>query len=77
MQIEIKASFHREFLAIPIEVNQIQTQIIIEIIHCALHITKDKVTTSQNIFKIIPIWLNVAMETYKVHNRGLKISFCL
>ena len=77
MQIEIKASFHREFLAIPIEVSQIQTQIIIEIIDCALHVTKDEVTTSQNIFKIIPIWLNVAMETYKVHNRGLKISFCL
>ena len=46
LQVEIKASFHREILAIPIEVNQIQTQIIVEIIDCALHITKDEVTTS-------------------------------
>ena len=35
-----------EILAIPIEVNQIQTRIIVEIIDCALHIAKDKVTTA-------------------------------
>ena len=32
LQTEIKASFHREILAIPRELNQIQTQIIIKII---------------------------------------------
>ncbi|KAM4080574.1 hypothetical protein ACJW30_11G027700 [Castanea mollissima] len=76
LQTEIKASFHREILAIPKELNQIQTQIIIKN-NWALHIIKDKGTTSKNIIKIIPIWLNVAMETCKVHNRGLQISFCL
>ena len=46
LQIEIKASFHREILAILLEVDQIQTQIIVEIIDCAFHITKDEVKTS-------------------------------
>ena len=48
LQLEIKASFHREILAIQIEVNQIQIQIriIVEIIDCAHHKTKDKGTTS-------------------------------
>ena len=46
LQLEIKASFHREILAIQIEVNQIQIRIIVEIIDCAHHKTKDEGTTS-------------------------------
>ena len=39
--------------------------------NCALHITEGKGTASSEIIKIIPIWLNVAMEMCKLHNRSL------